>query len=151
MEGAVGWKVSPDGRCVLMSSAWVRWPSALNVAAGIWLVASPFALNHATTAATVHDIVLGVVIFITSIWALSTFRGIPNWINSLLGIWLIIAPYAIGYRGRGEDFEATQNDIAVGALVLVMSVTATFLKAGSDRNWHRRTGDSSSYRPPPPP
>ncbi len=125
-------------------SAWVRWPSALNLAAGIWLVAAPFALGFSTRAAIANDVVVGVLVIMMSAWALFTFRGIPSWINAILGVWLIVAPYALEYHGRGEVRDATSNDIAVGVVILVLSVTATFIKGGSPQNWRRSEGDENS-------
>jgi hypothetical protein len=41
-----------------------------------------------------------------------------TWINLILGIWLIIAPFAIGYSSSGA---ATWNDIVLGILLVAFA------------------------------
>lgn len=55
-----------------------------------------------------------------------------SWISGLLlvalaggGVWLIIAPYAIGYQPRGGDWTtATREDVITGAVLLGVSLLA---------------------------
>lgn len=100
----------------------VHWLSGGNIIAAIWLVIAPFALTYTdTNAALWNDIILGVGIGIVALIRV----GMPlryemlSWLNALLGIWLIIAPFALGYSDLAEPL---WNDIIVGAIVLVLAV-----------------------------
>lgn len=41
-----------------------------------------------------------------------------NWINAILGLWLIIAPFSLGYSTHAEPF---WNGIIVGLVVAVLA------------------------------
>ena len=101
----------------------MRLGGGLDILAGIWLIIAPFLLNYsARGGSTSNDIVVGVIILILSALQM---RGAesqvtwPSWIATLLGLWLIIAPFSLGYAGgtAGE-----YNDIIVGIIVAVVSL-----------------------------
>jgi hypothetical protein len=93
------------------------WSSYLGVLAGAWLIGAPFALGYQGTAALVNDIVLGAAILGLSVWATFTCRTLPSWITVALGVWLIIAPFVVGYDRMGEIVGAKANDVALGVVV----------------------------------
>jgi hypothetical protein len=47
----------------------------------------------------------------------------PRWINIVLGVWLLIAPTALGY----VDIYATNNDHLIGLLVAVFAAAALWV------------------------
>jgi hypothetical protein len=58
----------------------------------------------------------------------------PSWIDFLLGIWLIIAPFALGYRGLSG--RATGEDVIFGILIAAFSLwTALKSNAPGFTNW----------------
>lgn len=92
------------------------WSSYLNVLAGAWLIAAPFALSYTGTTALANDIVLGVAIVGLAVWATFSCRTLPSWINVALGVWLIIDPFVLGYDRTGEVVAAKANDITLGII-----------------------------------
>jgi hypothetical protein len=42
-----------------------------------------------------------------------------SWINFVLGLWLIIAPFALHYN---TEFVATWNNVIIGIIVAVLSI-----------------------------
>jgi hypothetical protein len=57
--------------------AWQEW---VNAALGIWLVISPWALGFAGLAAAMWNaVIVGAVIAVLAVWALSTDRDIGGW------------------------------------------------------------------------
>src|SRR4029453_14262622 len=64
---------------------------------GIWLCLSPwilpFGLDPTATQATV---ISGLLIIVAEVVTLSAFRAWEEWISVILGIWLIISPWAMG-------------------------------------------------------
>lgn len=97
----------------------IRWDSGVNALLGVWLVLVPFVLMYGVAAATWNDVVVGVVI--ATLAAVRAF-GAPranalSWTNVVLGAWLVLAPYALGYTALTG---ALWNDIIVGLLVVVL-------------------------------
>ncbi len=135
-----------------MYRRWVGWPSWLNLIAGIWLVIAPFALGYSTRTARGNDIVLGGAIILLAAWALVTFFPGPSWVNAAIGIWLIIDPFVLNYSGKGEIGAATNNDIGIGAAVMVLGLTAALTRAtmASGRGGPPGSGGGPSDEDQPP-
>jgi len=111
----------------------VRWPSWLGVIAGIWLIVAPFALDYATTRATVNSIIVGVLALIVSAISAMTYSTIPNWVHAVVAIWLIVAPWALDYEGAGEVVSASNSDFATGAALFTLHFTIGMSKVAVNR------------------
>lgn len=101
------------------SSSW------LNVIAGIWLIIAPFVLSYTSATARTNDIILGIIVGILAlIRALVPGRNIfwLSWVNLILGIWLIIAPFVLNYSG----VTARYNDVILGIIVGVISLWSVY-------------------------
>ncbi len=111
----------------------MKWPSWLNFVLGIWLVVAPWALFYRSAAATWEDVVLGTAVLIVALASarVSSANTSPAWVNAILGVWLIIAPWVFGYAVLRQ---AVANDVIVGIAVLVLALvrigTARTLAAG---------------------
>lgn len=92
----------------------------LGVIAGIWLIISPFVLGYANSAARTNDIWLGIIVGVLAlIRALAPLQAVwLSWINLIAGIWLIIAPFALGYANTTPRW----NDIILGIIVAALAV-----------------------------
>jgi len=101
----------------------VKTLSWLVVLVGAWEVIAPFVLGYTDATGALWDaIILGVGLIIFAGWAalsnqISTIRGL-NWINVILGAWLIIAPFIIGYTSFAA---ALWNDIIVGIVAVILA------------------------------
>lgn len=109
------------------TSTQVRIASGINVLIGLWLIIAPFALAYESSQGYWNDIIVGILI---GAFALMRFMGAfraawLSWINVLLGIWLIIAPFALGYATARSHW----NDVIVGIIVAVLAAWSAF--AGS--------------------
>lgn len=98
----------------------VKLASGLNVLAGIWEIIAPFLLGYAAAATpTTNAIIIGLVVAVLA--AIRYFGAYQaawlSWICAILGIWLIIAPFALGYSGIAA---ATTNDIIVGIIIAAL-------------------------------
>lgn len=114
--------------------------SWLVVVLGAWEVIAPFILGTSQNAGALWDaIVLGIALIILAGWAalsnqFSTIKTL-SWINVVLGAWLILAPFFLGYASVAA---ATANDITVGILTLLLSLWAALVvpKAISGTSGH---------------
>jgi hypothetical protein len=101
--------------------AQVQTASGLDVLAGIWLIISPFIIGYgALTGATTNDVILGIVIGILA--AIRFFGAYEaafiSWINVILGIWVLISPWVIGYSTHTG---ALANNIVMGIIVIILA------------------------------
>ena len=90
-----------------------HWQDWLNAALAIWLFVSPWVLNFggvvnggaATATAAIamtaawNAWVLGVIVFVLAIMAARQLGSGPEWLNVLLGAWIFIAPWVLGFVG----------------------------------------------------
>ncbi len=98
--------------------------SGLNILLGIWLIIAPFVLGYARLeAAQTNDIIVGILVaIIATIRSFGAFTQPGwSWMNVFLGIWLIIAPFVLGYSNVSTPL---WNDIILGILIAVMAWTS---------------------------
>ena len=97
-----------------------RGASGILILTGIWLIIAPFILGYTNIQqAQWNDIVVGAVIAILA--AARTFSGSlraawVSWLNAVLGFWLIIAPFVLGYPEPTPRW----NDIILGIIIVVL-------------------------------
>ena len=123
----------------------VQWTSGINVVAGLWLIIAPFVLGYdEIQAALWNDIVVGIIVAAFAVARVARPLMNPglSWINAVLGLWLIVAPFVLGY-GRVVEAEALAvegavggaqtamwNDIIVGVIILVLGVWSALSARG---------------------
>jgi hypothetical protein len=97
----------------------VTW---INLLLGVWLIAAAIA-RGATGVAMSNDFVLGILLIAFSWWMLGA--ALPPvgtaWFEMLCGLWLIVAPFVLGYTQRHA---ATGNDVIVGIITIIVAAVA---------------------------
>jgi hypothetical protein len=97
-----------------------QWQDTASLVLGLWLLFSPWLLGYTGTAAVAWTAyVVGVIIAVAAYAALVNFQKWEEWLNAVLGAWLIISPWVLNYGGLRT---AMWNHIVVGALVLVLAI-----------------------------
>jgi hypothetical protein len=95
---------------------WEDWASWI---LGIWLLLSPWALRFSLDGSATRDVVIvGFLIVFTEVVELSVFRDWEEWINVVLGAWLLVSPWVLGFVSP----IATANVVVVGLLVLALAL-----------------------------
>ena len=100
----------------------VQWASGLNVIAGIWLIISPWVLGFSgLNTPRDNAVILGIVVGILAlIRAFGAFEAEwLSWINAILGIWLFISGWVLGYSTNLTPFWDT---LILGVIVFVLAV-----------------------------
>jgi len=94
-----------------------HWPDWLDLALGVWLCASPWVLQFADgdMLATQNAFLVGVLLIVTETVVLSAFRPWEEWINVVLGAWLVISPWVLNVSPVAT---VAANFVIVGLLVL---------------------------------
>lgn len=103
-----------------------RWSSAVNVLAGLWLILAPFVLNFTrSSAATYNSVIVGVAVLVMA--AIRAFnpdvREGLSWANLILGLWMIVSPYVLGYANVNN---AQTNSLITGAIILILAAFSAY-------------------------
>ena len=104
----------------------VAWPSALVALAGVWLMMTPVLLDRAGSRSGIwSDVLTGAALVVVALLRLvSPIRtALLGLVNVALGVWLVIAPFALHYHGTSVPGRA--NDLLVGILVTVLAMLGT--------------------------
>lgn len=95
-----------------------QWEDWCSWGLGIWLCISPWALRFdLAPAATRAAVISGILVILTELVTLSAFSVAEEWINVLLGLWLIAAPWILAVSIP----IASANFVVVGLLVLALA------------------------------
>jgi hypothetical protein len=122
-----------------------RWQDWTDLGLAIWLFISPWVLGFAITRLPVgpgptpaggeatlpggalanaswNAWVLGVIVFVVAISAIARPQAWQSWVNMLLGIWIFIAPWVLGFATQ-QTQNAAWDHWVVGFLVFIVSLS----------------------------
>jgi hypothetical protein len=117
----------------------IRWQDWANAILAIWLFISPWVLAFASAGGTTaagtatsgggtaawNAWVLGVIVFLVAVSAIGRrFVFSQEWVNLVLGIWIFIAPWVLGFVGHAD---AAWDHWIVGALIFLVSLSAVLM------------------------
>jgi hypothetical protein len=88
-----------------------------NLALGAFLFASPWIFGFAAGAPTQNALLGGAAIAILSIAALAAFAVWEEWLNLIVGAWVLVSPWLLGFAGT----TATTVHVVIGAVVAVLA------------------------------
>jgi len=105
------------------------------LALGTWLFVSPWLLGYSSFSGREawDAYILGALVFVFAWTALAQPTMWPEWVNLVLGIGVIISPYALGFS---HLVRATDNSLAVGILISLDALWAMSRGMGA-RQSHR--------------
>lgn len=80
-----------------------HWQDWLNGIVGIWLIVSPWVLRFGMTTGpqstmTWNFVVSGAIALVLAIAALSAYRMWEEWVDVILGLWLIASPWVLNFH-----------------------------------------------------
>lgn len=98
--------------------------SNINILLGIWLILAPFLLSYSgLSTPTWNDIIIGILVI--GVALLRTFgygMAGTSWVNVVLGVWLILAPFVLNYRSNATP---RWNDVILGILIVIFAWSST--------------------------
>jgi hypothetical protein len=110
-----------------------HWQDPLNLILGIWMIVSPWALQYQTdmqqltlnvvlsNAAVANAVILGILIAAAALIALFRVMAWEEWVNVVLGVWLVISPWVLGFSSLAT---AMWNAVIIGIVVAVLALWA---------------------------
>jgi hypothetical protein len=94
-----------------------------NLLFGLFLFVSPWLFAYASESARVDLWTSGAVIAATSVIAAVAFANWEEWLNLLLGAWLMVSPWALGFMHT----RAMHISIGLGAMVAFLAALELWL------------------------
>lgn len=113
-----------------------HWQDHAAFIVGIWLIAAPWALGSFSPdsvplgAAAWNFLVCGVAVAILGATALASYRLWEEWVNLLIGIWLIASPWMLHDAGKPPF---VWNALICGILLVVLGISALYGTKPSER------------------
>jgi SPW repeat-containing protein len=97
--------------------AWEDW---VDMVLGAWLAISPWVLGFTDSdaGATRNALIVGIAIAVLSGSTFLIYNAIEEWIDAILGIWLIVSPWVLSSSGTTA---VVADFVIVGALVAGLS------------------------------
>ncbi|MGE3361948.1 MAG: SPW repeat protein [Rhizobiaceae bacterium] len=91
----------------------------INLVLAIFLFLSPWLVGFAAEVNPAWNAwLMGAAMGIISLAALYAFAEWEEWVNGALGLWLIVAPWILGFTA---SMNAMWTHVAIGALVVLVS------------------------------
>ncbi len=101
-----------------IQEAWA-WEDWVDMVLGAWLAISPWILGFTDSdPATRNALIVGVAVAVLSGSTFLIYHVIEEWVDVVLGIWLIVSPWVLGASGHPG---VVVDFVIVGALVAGLS------------------------------
>lgn len=131
----------------------MRWISRTNIVFGLWLAFAGLVFHHASGTTVVEDIITGLLVALAALWADRAYRPLVSvaatWTVVLVGLWIVVAPFALGYERESLD---VIDDLAIGLVVLTLgSVNVVVKSRAISRLRSRPASPRAPTRTPLPP
>jgi hypothetical protein len=108
-----------------------RWQDGASLVLGVWLLASPRVLGYGGDVAAWNAYAMGTGIVVFALIAAYMPKAWEEIINMLLGLWLVISPFALGFSA---DTGVALHTVVVGILATAFAIWAM----SNDRNFYKR-------------
>lgn len=97
----------------------------VNVVAGIALALSPWLFGYADDAVAVwHACIAGMVTVLIAAGALVAFHKYEEWANLVAGLWIVAAPWVLGFAGLAA---AMWSHVIAGIVVAAFAAASLWL------------------------
>ena len=93
-----------------------------NLILGIVMFASPWIFSFPAGDQSTNAMIAGLIIVVLSIAALAAFAVWEEWINLIVGLWLIVSPWVLHFSGT----TAMYVHVVIGVLVALLAAIELF-------------------------
>jgi hypothetical protein len=98
----------------------------VNLFLGIWAIITPWLIGNHPAAGVVADYgIAGILITFFACTALIAFRPWQEGVNILLGAWLLVSPWVLGFRANPS---LMWSAVLIGVLVIIGSAVSLLRK-----------------------
>lgn len=108
-----------------------RWQDWAALALGAWLFAAPFFVPYGplTGLAAWNAYIVGAAVIASAVWGLWSPKKWQESVNLALGLWLMLAPFPLGFHAGLET--AAWSQIVVGVLLVIGAIWALATRSSS--------------------
>lgn len=101
-----------------------RWGNGIiNLILGMWLIVSPFIFSY-TSGAVMNSVLLGILVIALAIVHLSMADQMwVSWSIGIAGLWLILAPFILGFT----EPAVLWNEIIVGIAIAILGFLSSVI------------------------
>lgn len=111
-----------------------RWQDWANLALGSWIFISPWVLGYTGTAAAWNAYVMGAGIVVFALIAAYMPKAWGEVINMLLGMWLVVSPFVLGFD---EMTIVALHTVLAGILATAFAIWAMTNEKSFYKRWQR--------------
>ena len=90
----------------------------INLVLAILLLISPWVLAFPTGAASYNAVIAGRIIGLVAVGAIVAFAQWEEWVNLIVGVWVFIAPFVLGFSAAPS---ALWTHVVIGLVVAVLA------------------------------
>ena len=94
-----------------------------NLILGAILLVSPWVFDFSSGASSNNAFISGAVIAVISIAALAAFAVWEEWLNLIVGAWVLVSPWVLGFAAT----TAMYVHIVIGAIVAILAAIEIWL------------------------
>jgi hypothetical protein len=110
-----------------------RWQDWANLILGAWVLVSPRVLDYAGTTAALNAYVMGAGIVVFALIAAYMPKAWEEIINMLLGVWLVVSPFVLGFSAMTG---IALHTVVVGILATAFAIWAMSNEQSFYKRWH---------------
>jgi hypothetical protein len=98
-----------------------HWQDSANALLGVWLMFSPLILGYQNDVSAVgNSLLVGVLLLATALGAIFFPRVWEEWTETVLGLWLAVSPWVVGFASQ----PAKASALVTGLIVLTLALWA---------------------------
>ena len=111
----------------------LRWQDVVNLLLGVWIGASPWALGFADgfPLASWNALAVGAAVIVLAAVDLDAPALWEEWLLGALGLWLVLAPWVLGFA---QARELMLSSVVSGALVAALAAWALYAAGSTHRD-----------------
>lgn len=111
-----------------------HWQDPVNVLLGVWMILSPWVLGFQDMATpAMNAVVVGLALAAAALGATFVPRAWEEWSEGILGAWMIVSPWVLGFH---EVRNAVIATVLTGVVVMVLALWV--LATDKDYAWTKK-------------
>jgi len=110
-----------------------RWQDWANLILGAWIFVSPWFMSYGGTTAALNAYVMGGGIVVFALIAAYMPKAWEEIINMLLGVWLVVSPFVLGFSASTV---IALHTVVVGILATAFAIWAMSNEQSFYKRWH---------------
>jgi hypothetical protein len=95
-----------------------KWCDVANLILGAFLFFSPWIFGFDAGTVSQNAYIAGIVIAVIAIGALAAFAVWEEWLNLIVGLWVLVSPWVLGFHGTTRPMAV---HVVIGIAVAVLA------------------------------